>query len=176
MTAFRFRRLTTALALVTLGLGSMVGHAQAQTFGGGLQLAPTGITMGPQTRGAEVYVRNMGTETVTYRIEIGASVSNGNGQTQFSTDPGTLLGNSAAPMIVVSPRQVTVGPGEVQTVRVALRRPSDLAAGTYTARLRAQALPSESALRAGQVIPASGVALGLSVIYGASIPIRVSHE
>ena len=85
-------------------------------------------------------------------------------------------------MIQYTPRRVTLGPGQSQTIRLRMLAPTGLAEGEYRTTLTVSALPPEDAgLTAEQAVDASGRELSVKVIalFGVSIPLivrRGPHE
>ena len=109
--------------------------ACAWPAGAELSLFPTRIVLEKNQRSAQVELLNRGTAPETYRI----SVVN----RRMTVDGDIVLADNAEPderfaeaMVRYSPRQVTLQPGQSQTVRVLLRKPAELAAGEYRSHLQ----------------------------------------
>lgn len=152
------------------------GYAQNITaVGGGLLVAPTRLEFTGKTRSAELVLRNRGLDEATYRLSVVNRVQNKEtGQMETMEESGHEHGY-ADQMIRFSPRSVTLKAGEVQTVRVALRKPEDLPKGEYNTRLVFQAIPPVVDVEK-QVEETTEVKIELKAIYGISIPIKVIHE
>ncbi len=80
-------------------------------------------------------------------------------------------------MIRYAPRQVVLEPGVVQTVRLLVRKPRDLAPGEYRSHLLFQAIPPAAA---GADIEALDLKEGeirvqIRTIFGLTIPVIVRH-
>ena len=77
-------------------------------------------------------------------------------------------------MISYSSRQITLAPGEQQTVRLMLRKPADLPAGEYRSHLAFTAAPRQiEAPSAKGNGGAKNVGVQIAFVYGVSIPVIV---
>ncbi len=140
---------------------------------GGLVLAPTRLVLGPRDRAAEVNLFNRGTAPATYRIDVvdkrmteeGALVDVPEGE----TDP-----LSAAQFLRYAPRQVTLGPGETQKVRLLVRRPPELAEAEYRSHLLVRTVPEPRRLAVGAEVP-GGLRVAVTALPAVSIPVIVRH-
>lgn len=152
--------------------------ACAWPAGAELSLFPTRIVLEKNQRSAQVELLNRGTAPETYRI----SVVN----RRMTIDGDIVLADSAEPderfadsMLRYSPRQVTLQPGQSQTVRVLLRKPAELAAGEYRSHLQFDRVEDSSAatsIEAGASAPGgSGIGVVIRALVGASIPVIVRH-
>lgn len=157
----------SALALAA----SIVGSTQPARAD--LLLVPQRIVFEEQDRAATLSLVNSGTETETYRISWKQLRQLPDGQyTEIQTPgPGEHFADD---MIRYSPRQITLQPGEQQTVRLMLRKPDNLPAGEYRSHLAFTAEPRqiEAPSAAGN---GKGKNLGvqLAFVYGVSIPVIV---
>lgn len=141
-----------------------------------LMLYPTRLVIGPTQRSGQVEIVNRGDKPETYRIvmvnrrmtETGEIVEAGPAQ------PGEL---SADTMLVHTPRQVTLRPGQAQTVRVSVRRPAGLTNGEYRSHLQfdrvADVAANSDIERIGRPAGNGQVAIRLQALIGASIPVIV---
>jgi hypothetical protein len=138
-----------------------------------LLLVPQRIVFEEQDRAATLTLVNNGNETETYRISWKQLRQLPDGQYAEITTPGPgeLFADE---MIRYSPRQVTLEPGEPQTVRLMLRKPADLPAGEYRSHLAFTAEPRMIGAPAS-ANGGSGKNLGvqLAFVYGVSIPVIV---
>ena len=94
-----------------------------------LLISPTRISFDERQRTAKVTVINTGNEYQTYRVlwsEKQAQPSGGYIQLAKATS------ESLSSMARLSPKQMRLAPGEKQTVKIAIRKPKDLASGEYT--------------------------------------------
>lgn len=140
-----------------------------------LMLYPTRVVMNGNQRSAQVEIINRGTSPETYRIIVANRRMSETGEIMEakSAEPGELFADF---MLVHTPRQVTLQPGESQTVRISARRPAGLADGEYRSHLQfdrvadavgATDLENTSRPETGQV------AIVLQALVGASIPVIV---
>lgn len=119
-----------------IGLFTFVQQAAAE-----LTIAPLTVEMQDRQRSAEVHLVNTSNRTNTYRIEWRYMRMMENGRYERLEQAWTDFDLPAAAR--VAPRQITLRPGEHQTVRLSLRRPPDLKPGDYRAHLLFQGLGSE---------------------------------
>lgn len=126
-----YKKFGLAMACAALMAGaSFVVPASAQ-----LLITPLQVTMEGRTRANDIVLVNTSQETNTYRLEwmqMELSQKTGGYQPSDMKSGKLFLQNFA----VFSPRQVTLGPGEKQTVRIGVRRPPDLADGEYKSHLK----------------------------------------
>ncbi len=109
---------------------------------GGLSLTPTRLVLEPGDSRGEVTLYNSGGETVTYRVEdveLEALSQGGYAPLEEGADAPDW---SASRYLRYAPRQVTLGPGERQVVRVISRAPRDLDAGEFRSHLRFSSIPT----------------------------------
>lgn len=140
-----------------------------------LVLFPTRIVLEKNQRAAQVELMNNGAAPETYRINL---VNRRMGETgEFiaieAPGPGELF---ADPLLRYSPRQVTVQPGSSQTVRILLRKPTDLAPGEYRSHLQFDRVADTTgASSIEQADKAGDKAIGvvITALIGASIPVIV---
>lgn len=134
---------------------------------GDLVVAPTRVVLEGRDRSAEISLIHRGSAPATYRIGfVELDMDEHGGVREREADS-----SSAAALIRFSPRQVTLEPGQVQTVRLQVRKPAELAAGEYRSHLTFRHVPDE--------LPKTDAGGGLSValvpVYGVSIPVIVRH-
>ncbi len=97
-------------------------------------ISPTRAALSMDQRSTSIVLRNTSDGARTYRLSWEDKRMNASGQ--YEPVPEEADWPSAAPMIRFSPRQITVGPRENQTVRLNFRPPSDVEAGEYRSHLR----------------------------------------
>jgi fimbrial chaperone protein len=159
----------SALALAA-AVGGFAPPAQAD-----LLLVPQRIVFEEQDRAATLTLVNSGNETETYRISWKQLHQLPDGQYTEIQAPGPGE-HFADDMIRYSPRQITLAPGEQQTVRLMLRKPADLATGEYRSHLAFTAEPHQiEAPAAAGAAKGNGKNLGVQIafVYGVSIPVIV---
>jgi P pilus assembly chaperone PapD len=142
-----------------------------------LMLFPTRVVMEKNQRAAQVELINNGLAAESYRISVVNRRMTETGEIVSADDPepNELF---ATDMIRYSPRQVTLKPGESQTVRISLRKPASLAIGEYRSHLQFDRLPDvegsnniEQSMNPEQ----KQIAIRLVTLIGASIPVIVRH-
>ncbi len=125
--------------LVAAGLvlaGALVADGARATF-----IMDPVVTFDGRSRDAAVRISNTRQRAVTYRIEVVNLRPGPRGQMVEAADAGPQ-DRFAKDFIRFSPRQVTLAPGEMQSVRLSLRKPADLPPGEYRTYLRITELPS----------------------------------
>ncbi len=142
--------------------------------GSGLLVTPTRLVFEGRKRSAELTLINRSDEAATYRIAFREMEMTPEGGLEIvEAEPPW----SAQRLIRYSPRQVTLGPQETQTVRLQLRLPAELADGEYRSHLELRYVPppSEAAARKPQSEEAGGFQVRLVPLYGVALPIIVRH-
>ncbi|HLI20646.1 MAG TPA: hypothetical protein VKV32_05990 [Stellaceae bacterium] len=136
-----------------------------------LLLVPQRIVFEGQDRAATLTLVNNGDEAETYRISWKQLHQLADGQySEIETPgPGEQFDDK---FILYSPRQITLAPGEQQTVRLMLRKPADLPAGEYRSHLAFTAEP-RMVSAPGDASNPRGVGVQLAFVYGVSIPVIV---
>jgi len=106
--------------------------AQAQ-----LLITPLQVVIEGRERSKQIILVNTGKQTNTYRIEW-QQLKQVDGPGGYLVDEEYAEGDNRflQNFAVFSPRQITIAPGEKQTVRVAVRRPAELAEGEYKSHLK----------------------------------------
>lgn len=133
-----------------------------------LLISPTRLSFAERERSSKVFLMNTSSETKTYRLEFQQQRHLPDGRYQALNEEELASFNIASSMLRFSPRQVTLGPGERQQVRIAVRRPKDLAPGEYRSHLLLAALPGSKDLRQTE-----GVGIQLNLRLSFSIPVIV---
>ncbi|HEY1504635.1 MAG TPA: hypothetical protein VGF92_10070 [Stellaceae bacterium] len=159
------------LVLPTLALAAAV-VALPQPVRADLLLVPQRIVFEAQDRAATLTLVNNGNETETYRISWKQLHQLPDGQYTEIQAPGPGE-HFADDMIRYSPRQITLEPGEPQTVRLMLRKPDNLAAGEYRSHLAFTAEPRQIQAPTAKGGETKSVGVQLAFVYGVSIPVIV---
>ena len=142
---------------------------------GELVLSPTRVIFDKHTRTASVSMVNAGNETKTYRIQfVERRMTPKGGFVEVKkAQPGELFSSK---MIRFSPRQVTLQPGQAQSVRLMLRKPANLANGEYRSHMLFRAIPKANTRSVDKISGENkAIAIQLTPIIGISIPIIVRH-
>lgn len=180
------------LAAVALLLASAAVSASAQpaaappaasvaTVGANLNITPRRLTFDKNRRAASVYIYNQGSAPGTFDIGLVDRVMLPDGQILAIDDakgkpdlkPELDRLKSAKEVLQVSPRRVTLAPGQGQTVRLRIASVPEGATGEFRSHLTVTTIPPPTAgLTAEQV--ASGqrgeLSFQISTIFGISIP------
>ena len=165
---------------VTLPAGTTTAPADAQKVAapanaagvGDLLVAPTRVVFQGRARTAELALINIGSVPATYRISLSRMRMKPTGELAEVDTPaeGELFGEN---LIRFSPRQVTLEPRVVQTVRVQLRLPAELAPGEYRINMLFRGVPPASEVMEEE--SSTGFQVRLIPIYGVSIPMFIRH-
>ncbi len=142
-----------------------------------LMLYPTRIEIEKNQRAAQVELINRGLTPESYRISVVNRRMTETGQI-VPAETTEQDERFATHMLRYSPRQVTLKAGESQTVRISLRKPAGLPNGEYRSHLQFDRLPDvEGSSDIEQAVsPEQGqIAIRLSALIGASIPVIVRH-
>lgn len=152
------------------------GFAELAIAAGQLMVAPTRIIFEARDRTAQVSLVNSGNEAETFRLEFVRKRMTENGQFQDVVSPqeGERFSDT---MIRFSPRQVTLPPGQSQTIRLILRKKANLEAGEYRSHLLFKTIPKTSSSSIESVGSKDGknLSIELTPALGISIPVIVRH-
>ncbi len=163
MTQFRPHALTFTL-LCTL-LPSL--HSQAQSS---LMITTPRVVVEGRERSASVHLKNAGDSTGSYRVFFREKSMTDNGTVKkIASDAQPAW--SAATMIRFSPRRVTLAPQQSQRVRLALRKPANLADGEYRSHLVFRSEP-ENLTRQSNT---SQISTQFRPTFEFSIPVIIRH-
>lgn len=135
-----------------------------------LLVAPLRISFEGRERSKTVTLVNQSTEQRVYRIEWIENQMDENGRYKRIEGETPADYPSASSLIRYSPRQITLAPGERQVVRLAVRKPADLANGEYRSHMVFKQLADIEDASARD-----GVGIKLFMNISISIPIIVRH-
>jgi fimbrial chaperone protein len=139
-----------------------------------LVIHPIRVQFNPEDRSAEITLLNDSNKTNTYRLEWREKKAKvGGGYIDLKGDE---LKNFpvASPMVRYTPRQVTLKPGERQTVKMTIRRNARLPEGEYRSHLIFKALPPPGLLAAPDEQTA-GLTMKLNMVTSFVIPVVVQQ-
>ena len=160
----------TSCFLVLSVFASNQADAAAQ-----LMISPTRIVFEGSERTKQVNLINNGADTGRYRISFVRRKMLDSGQIEAveENEPGMYSDE----MVRFSPRQVTLPPGQSQTVRLMLRKKRDLEDGEYRSHLMFQALPdaSTSDIEDLASTESNKVSIKLIPVVGITIPVIVKQ-
>lgn len=163
-------RKTRILLIALLGLVPVMDCLAAMQ----LVVTPTRIEFDARNRSAKVTIMNAGDSAGTVRITLVNKRMSEAGKLQEVSEAGA--GELFADKLVrFSPRQVKLGPGQSQVVRLALRKPANLAAGEYRSHMLFAEEPAATPLLA-KPEQSEGITIRLKALVGISIPVIVRHN
>lgn len=158
------KSLNTICTLLLLGL-------LAQGAWANLLINPTRVEFSPSDRTADVTLINTSKFTTTYRLAWVEKKAKPGGS-YIDLNPAEAASFPvASSMLRFSPKQVTLKAGERQTVKLAIRRPQDLATGEYRSHLLFKALPPKTP-EEGLDPGASATAINLVVSFAIPVVIQ----
>lgn len=139
-------------------------------------VSPTRVLMDDTNPSTTLTLRNPSDGSRTYRLRWQDKRASEDGGYIMVTEGEEWP--SAKGMIRHSPRQITVGPGENQTVRFSWRPPADLPTGEYRSHLLLEVIPdiSEPTATLGTKAPKKGVGIQVFMQMSFSIPVVVRHN
>ena len=168
--------LASVICLLIFGISGSLKPVEAQQSGG-LQVVPTRIVFEGRKRSAEVNLQNNGTKRETYRLSFKNMRMLESGDYEDVKEPRQDE-KFADSLIRFSPRQVTLDPGEGQTIRLLVRKKKNLPKGEYRSHLFFRSLPPKNF---GESLedPSGGekdeISIQLIPVYGVTIPVIVRH-
>lgn len=171
----RIRRLALnkyLLKLFILGFVILASNAPAYA---NLMITPFRVTFEDRTRSQVVTVINRSSDTRTLRIEWFETYAAESGRYIFEDDmtPEQKASiKSVQNIIRYSPRQIVLGPGQRQAIRIAVRKPADLERGEYRSHILFKQFANTGSARGNS---SEEMGLQLFMNLSVSIPIIVRH-
>jgi len=150
-----------------------VPASPAEKMGGNLSIMPVRVVMEGRTRSEEVMLRNSGKGPATYRILFKEMVMDENGEVQECDKKEGQV--TASDLIRYSPKQVDLAPGEMQTVRIQVRKPEGLPDGEYRSHLLFQSVPAVEPPAPLVDDHEKKLTVKVSTVLGISIPVIIRH-
>ncbi|MDE2489057.1 MAG: hypothetical protein KGO51_16825 [Alphaproteobacteria bacterium] len=164
--------------------GAQPAAAPAPTVtnvGANLNITPKRVTFDRNRRAGTVYIYNQGTAPATFDVALVDRVMLPDGQIVAASDaeqkpdekPIADRLKSAAHILLVSPRRVTLAPGEGQTIRLRIASVPPDATGEYRSHLTVTTIPPPSAgLTAEQAAAGAQnqISFQITSVFGISIP------
>lgn len=135
---------------------------------GSLLVTPKRIVFDERDRTHQVVLINSGNQARSYRLEWVEQKQLDGGSYQRLSDEDSAGRKKASDIMRFSPRQVRLGPGERQVVKILARRSANMAAGEYRSHLLFTALPPEAKLSDETI---DGMSIKLNVLVSYSIPV-----
>ena len=141
---------------------------------GNLLLTPRRVVFEGNKRTFDLSLANTGQDTAIYAISlVNIRMTDEGGFEQIEDpDPGQKFADR---FLRYFPRQVTLGPGESQMVRIQLQRSSDLTDGEYRSHFYFRAVPKATPLGESDDTGADTNAISVQItpIFGITIPVIV---
>lgn len=162
------------LLKTTLLLVAILSFATAKiTAQGNLMITPRRVVFEGSQKTQELNLANTGKDTARYLISLVEIRMKEDGGFEQITTPDSGQ-NFASSYVRFFPRSVTLGPGEVQSVKIQITKQSQLTPGEYRSHIYFRAVPSESPL-GEQEAPQSptGISVRLIPVFGISIPVII---
>lgn len=167
-----FMRALTVLRATLLAAVATLSATAPASAAGDLLIAPTRLVLSG-SRGTEVILNNIGSETATYRISLELRRMTVDGSIdEVDLTAATEQEKLALSMISYAPRRVVLPPNQPQSIRVAVRAPQGLADGEYRAHMMFRAVPVAKPVTQTGAAPTS-ISISLNPIYGITIPIII---
>lgn len=143
---------------------------------GDLIVTPTRVIFEGRDRSQTINLVNRGNKTATYRIHFTEmAMDNFGDMTEIETP--ALGQHFASNMVRYSPRQAIIEPGGSQTIRLMIRKPTELPAGEYRSHLLMYAVPdaseSNTTLESIAGLKPKEVGIKLNTIFRVAIPVIV---
>lgn len=142
-----------------------------QSVWANLLINPTRVEFSPSDRTADVTLINISKVTTTYRLSWAEKKAKAAGGYYDLSATEAASFPIASSMLRFSPKQVTLKAGERQTVKMAIRRPQNLATGEYRSHLLFKALPPKTQ-EEGLDPDASSTAINLVVSFAIPVVIQ----
>lgn len=163
------------LAVIFLAGGSPTVSAQ-ELLGGGLSVAPNRIIFEGRDRFHQVTILNRGQAASNYKITLITTEMDEEGHIkQVKNEDGKI--RDAGRIIRYAPRQVKLGPGQGQVIRLSVRKPKDLEEGEYRSNMLIAAVPDEKpdAVKRSQTENTTALSIQIKAYFAISIPVMVRH-
>ena len=158
------------------------------TVGANLNISPKRVTFDRNRRSATVYIYNQGNAAATFDVALVDRAMLPDGQIVAVTDgtqrpeaaPFIEKVKSAQGMLLISPRRVTLAPGQGQTIRLRVTNAPEGAPGEYRSHLTITTIPPRDAgltAEAAAGIGPNELRFQINSVFGLSIPaiIRVGE-
>ncbi len=141
-----------------------------------MMISPTRVLMDDEHRAATLILRNPSNGPRSYRLRWEDKRAKADGGYDMINEGEAWP--SAKGMVRHSPRQITVGPNENQTVRFSWRPPADLPEGEYRSHLLLEVIPdiSEPTSTFGTTTTKDGIGVQVHMQMSFSIPVVVRHN
>lgn len=166
------RTILQFICLIILVASALLNFSNAFAAGQ-LMVTPTRIVFEGNDRTKQVNLINNGSETGSFRISFVRRNMTADGN--FEDVPENEAGMYSDEIIRFSPRQVTLPPGQSQTVRLMLRKKRNTQDGEYRSHMLFQTLPDPATSDINKLSDknTTGLSVELIPIIGITIPVIV---
>ncbi|WP_144446081.1 hypothetical protein [Halorhodospira halophila] len=142
-----------------------------------IQIAPQRLFFDDQQRSAQVEVFNQSDEVQEYRVLVTDVEADAYGRSEL-IDPvepeAGERGHHGADLLRHHPRQMTLQPGESQTVRIMSRVPDEIDPGEYRARFAVRTMPTaDGQAFAEEELEDDEVAVDIQALFAMTIPVGI---
>ena len=171
--AYSWNKLYLLLILI---LATLSAFLSTNTYAAGqLMVSPTRIVFESNERTKQVNLINNGSESGRFRISFVRRKMTADGK--FEEVPENEPGMYSDDIVRFSPRQVTLQPGQSQTVRLMLRKKREMKDGEYRSHMLFQSLPDPATSDINKLSDknSKGLSVELIPIVGITIPVIVRH-
>lgn len=162
--------LTFAIIFILVAANLPAAPARAA---GGLVVTPQLVELDSRNRSQVLTLANRGNQPETYRISIVNYRMDEEGNLHPTEQPAEGEGFAGA-LFRYAPRQITLEPGQPQTVRILYRRPANLQEGEYRSHLMFQQVPRAEPT-AADTGSASGLSIQIQTVFGITVPVIIRH-
>lgn len=158
---------SVAVAAVIFILSSAAVQAQ-----GNLLITPKRLVFDGSKRSMDLNLANVGKDTAIYVISFVQvrMKDDGTFETITEPDPGQMFADR---FLRIFPKNVKLGPGEAQVIKLQLSRTEGLAEGEYRSHLYFRAVPKEDPLGEPEVRDTTTLTVKLTPIFGITIPVII---
>lgn len=141
---------------------------------GNLLITPRRVVFEGNKRTFDLSLANTGQDTSTYAISvIQIKMTDEGGFEQIEEpEPGQKFADS---FFRYFPRQVTLGPGESQTVKIQLQRSGSLVPGEYRSHFYFRAVPKPTPLGMNDIstVDTTAISVQITPVFGITIPVII---
>ena len=180
--------LTAALALLTAAAGTSLQAQpaaaptpQVTNVGANLNISPKRITFDKNRRSGTVYIYNQGGAAATFDISLVDRVMLPDGQilatadAEGKPDVKAIVDQlkSAKTVLQISPRRVTLAPGQGQTIRIRVASVPENASGEVRSHLTVTTIPPPTAGLSAEAAATGApneISFQINSVFGISIP------
>lgn len=171
------KRATTSALMFGLVLCLVTALTFSTASQAEMLISPLRLMLDSDNNTATLTIRNTGDGTRSYRLGWLEQRMDENGTYHPITESEQSESLLASSFLRFSPRQISVGPGENQTVRVSYRPPANMVQGEYVSHLKMQILPGSAPSGTFEMDSGrEGISMQLEMLMSFSIPVVLRHK